>query len=121
LCVSDSGNAYCSLGSALASYSLDAPAQLVEFTFDALDPNTGNVPSDADSGIPMVDIDISYVDQLYLPVALTVDDQGASRYMGTILNYETFNKRVSDFVKTTAWPSLQHIRQKIGLLIYFTP
>lgn len=103
-------NTGCFTGSAKASYPLDAPAQLVEYTFDALDPVTGQIPIDPNTGkptpnlgIPMTDIDLSYVDQLYLPVAITLDDQGASNYLGTTMNFATFNNRVSQFIKNSQW------------------
>src|SRR5262249_25498951 len=97
---SEPADNHCYSGSAAASYPLDAPAQLVEYTFDALDPVTGDTTKDPNdpTGIPMTDIDISFVDELYLPVGMTLDDGGASRYMGTILPYETFNQRTQDYI-----------------------
>ena len=93
----------CFSGIAAASYPLDAPAQLVEYTFDAMNPLTGDTTADPNdpTGIPMTDIDISFVDELYLPVALTLDDGGASRYMGTVLPYETFNRRTQDYIENS--------------------
>lgn len=94
----------CSTGVADASYPLDSPAQLVEYTFDADDPKTGKAETDPDKGIPMADIDISYVDQAYLPVAIAVDDNGASGYLGTAIAYEAFKQKTSDFIRA-GWSS----------------
>lgn len=89
----------CYSGTAQASYPLDSPSQLVEYTFDADDPKTGNPSKDPDSGVPMTDIDISYVDQAYLPVAIAVDDNGASGYLGTVMPYQDFKAKSENFIK----------------------
>jgi hypothetical protein len=100
----------CWTGTAPAQYSVDAPAQLFEYTVISIDPATGNAfpdPNDA-SGIPLVDIDLSFVDSVYLPVAVNLDDGGATAYMGTTLPYMTmkvpngdFEQRAADFLALT--------------------
>lgn len=95
----------CFTGYAKASYPLDAPAQLVEYTYDAIDPQTGKPSPNPDVGTLMTDIDLSYVDQLYLPVAITLDDEGASRYMGTTLSFAEFHDRVNRFIDNNHWSS----------------
>jgi hypothetical protein len=83
----------CWSGTAMAQYPVDAPAQLYEYTVISQNPATGKAfpnPNDP-NGRPLADIDVSYVDELYLPVASNVDDGGATPYMGTILPYDKFN------------------------------
>lgn len=93
----------CEKGTANASYPLDSPAQLAEYTFDADDPKTGNPSPDPDKGRLMTDIDLSYVDQVYLPVAIAIDDGGTSGYMGTIMKFDPFNTQVTNFIAQAKW------------------
>ncbi len=95
----------CYLGQAKASYPLDSPAQLTEYTFDADDPITGKPSPDPDKGRLMTDIDISYVDETFLPAAMAIDTGGLAGYMGTSLSYDEFNKRVVNFLQRSAWSS----------------
>lgn len=94
----------CWSGTAGASYPGDSPAQLVEYTFIAMNPATGNAFPNGNNpnGIPMADIDVSYVDDAYLPVALNLDDGGATAYMGTAMSYGVFNLRTASFIGNTA-------------------
>ncbi|UZR29746.1 hypothetical protein [Methylococcus mesophilus] len=75
---SEAAKGACKTGTADASYSVDAPAQLAEFTFDADNASDQNM----DTGDPMADIDVSMVDELYIPVAGSVANHGATGYMG---------------------------------------
>lgn len=95
----------CWSGTAIAQYPVDAPAQLFEYTAISLDPATGNAFPDPNNanGIAMVDIDLSYVDSLYLPVAVNLDDGGATAFMGTALPYTTFNERAQAFLNLKYW------------------
>ena len=93
----------CWSGTAVDQYPLDAPAQLYEYTHISQNPATGAPfpdPNDP-NGVPLADIDVSYVDELYLPVASNVDDGGATPYMGTILSYTQFNTETKEFLELT--------------------
>ncbi len=93
----------CWSGTAVDQYPLDAPAQLYEYTHISQNPATGAPfpdPNDP-NGIPLADIDVSYVDELYLPVASNVDDGGATPYMGTVLPYDKFNMQTQKFLGLT--------------------
>lgn len=89
----------CPAGSAKAAYPLDAPAQLAEYTFDA----EGAVNLNFDTGEPMVDIDVSYVDDVYLPVALDFDNDGRTGYIGTTIGFDVFEKNLETFEKNSQW------------------
>jgi hypothetical protein len=93
-------NGNCFTGVAKATFAADVPAQLLEYTFDSDNPNANNDP---DTGIPMADIDVSNVDDLYLPIAASVDNHGATGYMGSAMDLPTFKKRVHDF-QALGWP-----------------
>jgi hypothetical protein len=82
----------CWSGYGEADYGRDAPAQLLEYTIISQDPNTGKAFPDGNNpnGIPFIDFDVSYVDDAYLPVAMSLRDGGATEYMGTILNFTDF-------------------------------
>jgi hypothetical protein len=93
----------CWSGTAVSQYPVDAPAQLYEYTMISQNPATGAAfpdPNDP-NGVPLADIDVSYVDELYLPVASNVDDGGATPYMGTILPYTSFNTKTKEFLNLT--------------------
>jgi hypothetical protein len=93
----------CWTGTAAAQYPVDAPAQLFEYTVISQNPATGLAFPNPNNvqGIPLVDIDLSYVDSGYLPVAVNLDDGGATAYMGTSLPYAEFNKRTAAFLNLT--------------------
>lgn len=93
-------NSACWTGNAVTQYQPDSPAQLVEYTVISMNPATGIPFPNANNpgGIPMVDLDLSFVDSIYLPVAMALDDGGATRYMGTTLPYAQFNRRTQSFV-----------------------
>ncbi len=90
LCADDA----CWTGTAVTQYPIDAPAQLLEYTMFS----QGFVDPNGPQGIPFVDLDISFVDSVYLPVAINLEDHGATRYMGTALPYDTFNQRSQAFL-----------------------
>ncbi len=93
----------CFQGKAKASYPLDSPAQLTEYTFDADDPVTGKPSPDPDKGRLMTDIDISYVDETFLPIAMAIDTGGLAGYMGTTMAYVDFTTRVNAFLTKANW------------------
>jgi len=95
----------CSSGTAVAQYPTDAPAQLFEYTVISIDPATGIAFPDPNNpnGIALADIDISYVDEAYLPVAANVDDGGATAMMGTAQQYTLFNQRTQAFLDLKYW------------------
>jgi len=95
----------CSSGTAAAQYPTDAPAQLFEYTVISIDPATGIAFPDPNnpSGIALADIDISYVDEAYLPVAANIDDGGATAMMGTALDYTKWNQRTQAFLDLKYW------------------
>lgn len=103
----DCGINFCEVGDAVAAYNDDAPAQLLEYTYDSFDPKTGKPPAngnfDDPDTIPMADIDVSYVDSVYLPVAMSLDDKGVTGYMGTIIPFDEFKTKVNEFLTQSKW------------------
>jgi hypothetical protein len=106
LCPNEPAGA-CWSGVSNAAYPKDAPAQLAEYTIISMNPATGDAFPDANNpaGLLMADIDVSYVDDIFLPVAMNLDDGGNTRYMGTTMDYQTFNQRTAGFLAKTslAW------------------
>ncbi len=94
----------CWTGIANAAYWLDAPAQIIEYTVMSKDwtdnTNGKGVWPDADDtrGVPYLDIDVSYVDDMYMPVSMTLDDTGATKYMGTTINNKQFLQATERFI-----------------------
>lgn len=101
LCAEDA----CWTGTAKADYGSDAPMQLLEYTVEDIDPKTGSNFNDRDNqnGIPAIDFDVSYVDDAYLPVAMSLDDGGATYYMGTTIPYTTFIQKAEEFMASSAY------------------
>jgi hypothetical protein len=91
----------CFTGVANNSFAADVPAQLAEFTFDS---DNAAANRDPDTGTPMADIDVSNVDDVYLPVAASVDNHGATGYMGSALKLDTFEQRLDAFY-AIGWPA----------------
>jgi hypothetical protein len=91
---------FCWIGSAKGDYGLDGPQQLIEYTIISQNPADGSGFDDPNNvnGVPFVDFDVSYVDHTYLPVAMSVDDGGATQFMGSTLDYTTFVDRSRDFM-----------------------
>jgi hypothetical protein len=90
----------CWTGTAQSAYQIDSPAQLTEFTIDSLNPNNSRPFANPNNtaGIPLVDLDLSFVDSVYLPVAMGLADGGLTQYMGTAQGYNLFNKRTARFL-----------------------
>lgn len=95
----------CWFGRATGDYGLDGPQQLIEYTIISQNPADGSNFDDPNDrrGTPFVDFDVSYVDHTYLPVAMALDDGGATQFMGSTLDYATFNQRSAAFVSATNW------------------
>lgn len=91
----------CFTGYATNSFAADVPAQLAEYTFDS---DNGAANGDPDTGIAMADIDVSYVDDLYLPIAASVVNNGATGYMGGAMPLSQFQQRLSQFFANVGWP-----------------
>jgi hypothetical protein len=91
------GNA-CWVGDAQADYVGDFPGQLLEYTIisqigGSASPDGPNDPK----GISVIDFDVSYVDDAYLPVAMELDN-GMTAFMGSALPYEDFKVRLTTFL-----------------------
>ncbi|MEO8305661.1 MAG: hypothetical protein ABI724_16235 [Betaproteobacteria bacterium] len=92
----------CWVGLASGAYLPDAPAQLLEFTIIS---QVGNAKSTKDQndpdGISVLDFDVSYVDDAYLPIAMAIDG-GITAYMGSKLSVRTFADRLTSFLNNPA-------------------
>lgn len=95
----------CWVGKSQADYGHDAPGQLLEYTIISQDPATGSAFPDANDphGTPLLDFDVSYVDDAYLPVAMALDDGGATQFMGSTLLPDAFNARLTQFLTDGNW------------------
>jgi hypothetical protein len=109
----------CWSGIAKAAYWKDAPAQIIEYTAMSKDwtgtNKTGVWPDQDDPrGVPYLDIDVSYVDDVYLPVAVTLSDTGATKYMGTTMTFGVFKQRITDFLAMppAAWDNFAAYSEK---------
>ena len=96
----DDADPACWVALASGPYLPDAPAQLLEYTIIS---QVGNAKSTKDQndpdGISVLDFDVSYVDDAYLPVAMAVDG-GITAYMGSKLSLDAFSKRLTGFLNT---------------------
>ncbi|MCX7113955.1 MAG: hypothetical protein NTX45_28565 [Proteobacteria bacterium] len=97
----------CWAGRMNVSFMNDAPLQLLEFTAMSKDWSGTNADGewpdrDDPRGVPFIDYDVSYVDHIYLPAAITLDDGGATRHTGTTLDFATFKKSVDGFLNYPA-------------------
>ena len=79
----------CFVGQSGADYGHDAPGQLLEYTMISQNPADGGKFDDPNNpnGTSVLDFDVSYVDDAYLPVAMAIDDTGATQFMGSTLSY----------------------------------
>ncbi len=104
ICGKDLQTDPCWTGTAGSGYALDSPAQLLEYTIISQAPD-GSAFSDANNaqGVPFLDFDVSYVDEVYLPASMTIDT-GAVQFMGSSLSYDEFNTRLGAFITETKWP-----------------
>ena len=103
----DDQNPACWVGKAGGAYLGDMPGQLLEYTVisqvrGAESPNGPNDPN----GTPFLDYDVSYVDDAYLPVTMSLGD-GVAPYMGSSLLSPVFNQRLTAFLHdpATQWSS----------------
>jgi hypothetical protein len=76
---------FCSNQSA-TGFPAETPAQLTEYTF-----------IQGDNGYPVADYDVSYVDHLYLPIAMEVGG-GAIGYMGSVMSVADMQQELQSFV-----------------------
>lgn len=87
----------CWVGLAKGAYLPDAPANLLEYTIIS---QVGNAKSTKDQndpdGTPVLDFDVSYVDEVYLPITMAVDG-GITAYMGSKLSFDEFNTALASF------------------------
>ncbi|HEY1328301.1 MAG TPA: hypothetical protein VGI14_15270 [Casimicrobiaceae bacterium] len=100
----DDSDPACWVGLAGGAYLPDAPAQLLEYTIIS---QVGNAKSPKDQndpdGISVLDFDVSYVDDAYLPATMAVDG-GITAYMGSKLalgdavTKGTFAQRLASFL-----------------------
>jgi hypothetical protein len=95
----------CWVGSSTADYGHDAPGQLLEYTIISQNPADGSsFPNPNDTrGTPLLDFDVSYVDDAHLPVAMGIDDGGATQFMGSTLPPVKFNERLTNFLSEGNW------------------
>src|SRR5262245_23364 len=95
----------CYVGTSGADYGHDAPGQLLEYTIISQNPATGDKFDDPNNanGTPLLDFDVSYVDDAYLPVAMAIDDTGATQFMGSTLGFDKFKDRLTQFLKDGKW------------------
>lgn len=95
----------CWVGNSAADYGHDAPGQLLEYTIISQNPKTGDAfsnPNDP-NGTSLIDFDVSYVDDAYLPVAMGLGDGGATQFMGSALPNAIFKERLSSFLVLANW------------------
>jgi hypothetical protein len=106
----------CWAGRMKSSFSNDAPAQLAEFSTISKDWSRSNEASgqphrddgvwddeDNPKGAPFIDYDVSYVDHVYLPLTITLDDGGATRYTGTEMGYDAgFSASMDSFTRNSS-------------------
>lgn len=104
ICGKDLATDPCWTGIADAAYALDSPAQLLEYTIISQDSKGVAFPDPNDEhGVPFLDFDVSYVDEAYLPAAMT-SDTGAIQFMGSKLSYQKFSEKLTAFITQTKWP-----------------
>ena len=104
ICGNTLANDPCWTGTAEAAYPLDSPAQLLEYTI--ISQNAKGEPNpnpNEPSGTSFLDFDVSYVDEAYLPAAMTIDT-GAVQSVGSHLSYQKFQDKLNEFLTQTKWP-----------------
>ena len=95
--------------SSTAAYPPNVPFQLLEYTFADVGTPDNGTPFVIDLN---VGYNISYLDQIYLPVALepcrtepcSGPDPSAVGYLGTIKTVPDFRQLLSEFEATEGWP-----------------
>jgi len=95
----------CTAGTAKADYGLDAPGQLLEYTIiSQVGADKSPINQNDPNGIPLIDFDVSYVDDVFLPIAMALDDGGATQYMGSNLPYGQLPGTLDTFLTSgTGW------------------
>lgn len=88
-----------------ASFQPTSPEQLTEYTFAGIDPTTNPYGFSTQD----VDYDISYVDHVYLPVAMEPINNPVIGYVGSVMTVPDFRTVIDKFVGTVApfgqgWP-----------------
>lgn len=78
------------------------PSQLTEYTFANVVTSQGT-PFPIDTNY--VDYDISYVDHVYLPVAMEPYGNSEVGYSGTVMDISTFRTKLASFISDESWPS----------------
>lgn len=112
------------------------PLQLTEYTFGGVNPNTpGNDPFGWDENATDVDYDVSYVDDVYLPVAIEPvhpADQNIG-YTGSARRLLDFRSRVDQFINDSSldggwakylnslYPSLVRVPAAYPIIAYGSP
>jgi hypothetical protein len=93
----------CWFSYANADYGNDFPGQLLEYTIISQSQAGEAFPDPNDPrGKSQIDFDISYVDDVYLPVTMIVGD-GATQYMGSDLSFTQFNEQLTKFLASAKW------------------
>lgn len=87
---------YASYSDNPTDFPLDYPFQLTEYTIESDCYDEAN-PACNDTDKYTVDYDISYVDHLYLPIAMQQSD-GMRGYVGTDYTLDNFQAQISQFV-----------------------
>jgi hypothetical protein len=98
-------NDLCWIGRAKNDYGHDAPAQLLEYTIISQNPYNGAefVDPNDPRGRSLIDFDVSYVDDAYLPVIMALLDTGATQYMGSATERKAFNAKLKAFLGQANW------------------
>ena len=87
----------CTAGIAGSDYGLDAPGQLLEYTIiSQVGAEKSPIDQNDPRGIPLIDFDVSYVDDVFLPIAMALDDGGATQFMGSNLPYRDLSGGPND-------------------------
>jgi hypothetical protein len=94
----------CWTGSSHAGYALDSPFQLVEYTIISQKAGDPLPNANDPSGISVIDFDVSYVDNAYLPISMSIDD-GSTQFMGSSAQYVDFKTRLKNFSEQAPWVS----------------
>ncbi len=89
-----------------AGAPLNDPYQLTEYTFANVI-TSASIPYPIDTSY--VDYDLSYVDQVYLPMAIEPAGNDQVGYTGTVMDLDVFRSILSHFIDTYHWPMYTQI------------
>ncbi|HEY4081222.1 MAG TPA: hypothetical protein VGM81_11015, partial [Burkholderiaceae bacterium] len=105
ICANDNdADPACWVALAGGAYLPDAPAQLLEYTIISQVGNAKSIKDQNDpDGISVLDFDVSYVDDAYLPATMAVDGgitayMGSKLALGTSATTGTFAERLTSFL-----------------------